>query len=149
MKAVLPKYATILNPVDGSTASELATLHAIYLTKLSGAQLVPVFVVDESAARRAGVNVRQVMEQIAKKGQEVLASVQALGERQGVIVVPLLLEGQTTPTILKTAEDQRASLVVIGRTAFTDIERLAARPISISEEVLERAPCPVLVVRGA
>ncbi len=149
VKAELPKYAVILNPTDSSKASELATLQAVYLAKLSGAQLVPVFVVDESVARRACVNVRQAMERITKKGHEVLSSIKALGERNGVAVTPLLVEGQTAPTILKIASDQSASLIVIGRTAFTDIDHLLARPISISEEVLEGALCPVLVIKGS
>lgn len=149
MRKELPKYATILNPTDGSKASELATLHAIYLAKLSGAELLPVFVIDESIARAAGISAPQAVEQLTKKGQGVLSSAKDLAEQVGVAVNPLLLKGQTSLTILDAARDWGASVIVMGATAFSDIEHLVAHPISISEKVLRGAPCPVLVVRAS
>ncbi|MBI2954177.1 MAG: universal stress protein [Chloroflexi bacterium] len=146
--AELPQYKVIVNPTDGSTASEVATLHAVYLAKLSGARLLPVYVVDEAAARRAGVNIRRAVDDMRRKGQDVLSGVQDLAAQQGVVVEPLLVEGQTAPTILGIAEERDASLIVMGATAYSDIERLLARAISVSEEMLRGAPCPLLIVRG-
>jgi nucleotide-binding universal stress UspA family protein len=144
----LPKYSTIVNPTDGSPASTLATCHAIYLAKLSGARLIPVFVVDEAMVRRASVNIRRVMDDMRLKGQEVLDSVRALGEQQNVAVEPLYVEGQTGHSIVEAAAQNEADLIVMGSTAFSDLARLTARPISISEEVLKRSSCPVLIIRG-
>lgn len=143
----LPRYSIIVNPTDGSTASHAATLHAVYLAKLSGARLLPVFVVDEAAARIAGVNVREVMRQMNKQGREALSSVKRLAQSHGVAVDEMLLEGQIAPTLLGAARDRGASLIVMGTTAFSDIDRLLARKTSTSEEILEGASCPVLIVR--
>lgn len=146
--AEIPKYSTIVNPTDGSAASTLATSHAVYLAKLSGARLIPVFVVDGAMVRRAGVNIRRAMEDMKKRGQDVLASVKALGEQNGVAVEPVYVEGQTVPSIIEVASDHRADLIVMGSTAYSDLARLTARPISISEEVLKKSSCPVLIIRA-
>ncbi|MGQ9676637.1 MAG: universal stress protein [Chloroflexota bacterium] len=144
--AELPKYTVILNPTDGSTASRAATLHAVYLAKLSGAKLLPLFVVDQAAARMAGVNVRQVIHQATLKGQAALSSIKALAASNGVVAEEMLLEAEPAPTIVRIARDQDASLIVMGTTAYSDIDRLLARATSTSREVLESAPCPVLIV---
>ena len=149
MEVELPKYVKILNPTDSSKASELATLQAIYLAKLSGAELMPLFVVDDSLARAAGISGPIAVEQLTRKGQTILSSVKELAERSGVVVTPLLVKGQTAVTILDIARAQGASLIVMGATAFSEIDRLLAHPISVSEKVLRDAPCPVLVVRGS
>ncbi len=137
-----------MNPTDGSAGSELATSHAVYLAKLSGARLLPVYVVDEAVARRAGVNILRAMEDLRKKGEAVLSSVKELAERNGVAVEPILVVGQTVPAILGIAEERGASLIVMGATAYSDLERLLARAVSVSEEVLKSSPCPVLIARA-
>lgn len=147
MTQELPKYTVIINPTDGSTASHSATLHAVYLAKLSGAKLIPIFVVDEAAARIAGVNVREVTRQMTKQGHEALSWVKELAQSHGVAVDEMLLEGQIAPTLLRVARDRGASLIVMGTTAFSDVDRLLARKTSTSEEIHAGASCPVLIVR--
>ncbi len=147
--AEMPEYRVILNPTDGSAASELATVHAVYLAKISGARLLLVYVVDEASARRAGVNIRRAMEDMRKKGEVVLSSVKAFAEANGVAAESILAKGQTAPTILNVCKDRGANLIVMGATAYSDLARLMARAVSISEEILKESRCPVLIVRGA
>lgn len=42
----LPEFKLILNPTDGSELAELATGHAVYLAKLTGAELLIRHVVE-------------------------------------------------------------------------------------------------------
>ena len=67
----LPTYTTILNPVDGSIASQQAMLHAIALAKLMGTRVLAVHVLDEAPLRRAEVNISQAMTEMPW-GREIL-----------------------------------------------------------------------------
>ncbi len=57
-----------------------------------------------------------------------------------------LLEGDPAAVIAETAEEVGADLVVAGTHGRTGLTRLVMG--SVAEEVLRRAPCPVLTIRG-
>ncbi len=145
----LPTYSIILNAVDGSIASQQASLHAIALAKLSGAVLRVVHVVDETPVRRAGVNVRRATEEMRRRGREDLSAVERRARAEGVKVETLLVEGRPGETILRLAEEEGISLIVMGATGYRDVEHLLTRLGSVSDQVVQSAPCPVLVVRAS
>ena len=58
-----------------------------------------------------------------------------------------LLEGDPAGVITETAAETDADLIVMGTHGRTGFTRLIMG--SVAEEVLRRAPCPVLTVRGA
>src|SRR5687767_5751411 len=55
-------------------------------------------------------------------------------------------EGQPAETVVALAEDQDADLVVVGSRRMGRVRRLIAG--SVSEGVVHRASCPVLIVCG-
>ena len=57
-----------------------------------------------------------------------------------------LLEGDPTDEILKAAKDKAVDLIVMGTHGSTGLSRLLMG--SVAENVLRRAPCPVLTVRN-
>jgi nucleotide-binding universal stress UspA family protein len=65
-------------------------------------------------------------------------------DRKGIDVTPLLIQGATAETILKEAEKLKADLIIIGshgRNAF-----YKALVGSVSEEVIRKAVCPILII---
>ena len=57
-----------------------------------------------------------------------------------------LLEGDAATVIVETAAETGADLIVMGTTGRAGFSRLVMG--SVAEEVLRRAPCPVLTIRG-
>jgi len=67
-----PDYKLILNPADGSEVSERATRHAIYLAKLTAAELLLLHVVETNFAWYTGTLYQQVVDQLRDFGKQVL-----------------------------------------------------------------------------
>jgi nucleotide-binding universal stress UspA family protein len=61
-------------------------------------------------------------------------------------VVYLVRDGVASDEILDTAREVRADLIALGTHGRTGLRRLLAG--SVAEDVLRRAPCPVLVLRS-
>ena len=58
----------------------------------------------------------------------------------------ILLEGTPACSILKVAEDYRCGLIVMATRGRTGLNRLVNG--SVAEEVIRKAPCPVLIVKS-
>ncbi|MBS0184392.1 MAG: universal stress protein [Nitrospira sp.] len=67
--------------------------------------------------------------------------------KEGVPVVTQVQMGHVIDIIVKSVEADRDELLVIGTRGLTKNERLYLG--SVSESLLRRAPCSVLIVRGA
>ena len=88
-----------------------------------------------------------VREQVAKGLREEHAKVQELGERlrgEGLEVTALAIQGPTVDTIIAEANKLQADLIILGSHGHGALFRTLMG--SVSEGVLHRAPCPVLIV---
>jgi nucleotide-binding universal stress UspA family protein len=140
-----PKYKLILNPTDGSEVSELATRHAIYLAKLTGAQLMILHVVETTFAWYTGSLYQQVVDQLRDFGNNVIVRAVEMAEQQGVEARSVIVDGHSGTAIVRVAEREEADVIVMGALGRTMVEEALVG--SISRHVVRHAPCPVLVVK--
>ena len=133
---VIPKdarltFEKILIATDGSVYSELASREAISIAKRTGSDLIALSVAkkDENLP-------------VAK---ESVNAVKELAEREGVKVETLTLKGEPYETIVKTAEQRNAGLIVVGSHGRTGVERLLMG--SVTERVIGHSRTALLVVR--
>ncbi|MDB9516419.1 universal stress protein [Roseofilum reptotaenium CS-1145] len=63
---------------------------------------------------------------------------------QGFETVGLLVQGQTVPALLKEAEKLGADLIIVGSHGRSGLQKFLLG--SVSQEILPKAPCPVLVI---
>ncbi len=94
-----------------------------------GAALAPEL--DAAITGYAHETLREVVERLAVSGRSV----------EG-----LVLRGRAASAIIDAARDLRADLVIIGSRGHGTIASLLLG--SVSSEVVDHAPCPVLVARG-
>jgi nucleotide-binding universal stress UspA family protein len=66
--------------------------------------------------------------------------------RSGVEIDHRLTDGEPHAEILRVAEDDRCDLIVMGTHGRTGLPRLLMG--SVAEQVVRRAPCPVLTVKA-
>lgn len=141
----LPAYRTILCATDGSTFSRVASRHAVYLAKATGARLAGVYVVDTHAAMRLGIYYGEAVREMEEEGREALEDMGKLAEAAGVAFTPLLANGNPKSAILEVAREQKADLIVVGSHGQSGLERALLG--SVSDYVLHHAHCSVTVVR--
>jgi nucleotide-binding universal stress UspA family protein len=140
-----PEYKLILSPADGSEASERATRHAIYLAKLTGAEILILHVVETNFAWYTGTLYQQVVDQLRDFGKKVLEQAMRMAEEEGVKARSMMMDGHSGTVIVRIAEREEADVIVMGALGRSMVAE--ALMGSISRHVVRHAPCPVLVVK--
>jgi nucleotide-binding universal stress UspA family protein len=139
------KYSKILVPTDGSSYALLAGQHAVYLAKSLGASVIALNVIETDMAFHSGIHYADEIAQMEKSGQKATESVKALCAEAGVASKEIVARGSPVPTILKVADEEHASLIVMGTVGMSAVERVLLG--SVSGKVSHHAHCPVLLVR--
>jgi nucleotide-binding universal stress UspA family protein len=141
---------TVLHPTDFAKHSECALELACALARDRNARLIVLYAVpgsspatggdDGSALRRA-----EGGEQDLKSYREEMRNKLEHLPLPGLRVRPerLLKEGEPVAVILAAAEETGCDLVVMG-THGREGEKLMG---SVAEEVMQKAPCPVVAVK--
>jgi nucleotide-binding universal stress UspA family protein len=135
---------TILHPTDFSDCSAFAFRLACSLARDYGARLIVLHVAEPPVT-------------VASEGMLVIPPALDLDPlrdrlhqlRPGDPTVPVehcLVEGNAAPEILRVAEETRCDVIVLGTHGRTGLARLLMG--SVAEQVVRRACCPVLMVKG-
>lgn len=122
----------ILLAVDGSRHSDAA---ASTVARLVGLCRAPVTAVCAAIDARLGDDARAIAEQ----AKDWLA-------KAGVIATAEMRVGAADAVITDAAKDRSADLIVMGSHGRSGLDRLLVG--SVSERVIGRATCPVMVVRA-
>jgi len=135
---------TIILATDLTPASSAATRQAIDLARQLRARLLVVHVIDPGrASRLLGRTIRPVEERIERT--ESASYVVQQARAAGAVANFLIWDGDASDGILAAADAERADLIVVGSRGRSGIGRYLLG--SISDEIVQRAECPVLVVR--
>jgi nucleotide-binding universal stress UspA family protein len=133
---------TVLHPTDFSEHSDHAFRFACSVARDYGARLVLVHVVPPPLVHGEVVARRQpdgYHEQLARE-------LDRLQPRDPETPVERLLkDGDPAAVILRVAEEVPCDLIVMGTHGRTGLGRLLMG--SVAEQVVRRAPCPVLTVK--
>jgi len=149
-------FERILIATDGSKNGEKAAKAGIELAKLSGGEVVIVYVADSgkyiSSASLIpsfeGVSpgaIDQVVESMREAGEKATLQVYELARATGVKGQRLIVEGNPASEILRIAEDERVGIIVIGSIGKTGLEKVLMG--SVAEKIVHSSKMPVLVVR--
>jgi nucleotide-binding universal stress UspA family protein len=146
---LLPRIRRILVPTDFSAASVDALGYAQPFARETGARLdvlhvVPPLIPPPEMAPYSGEWDQIGREQRLEASQQLKKLVAAHVQTP---VRPRLLvrEGEAAPVICAVAEAERSDLLVIATRGQTGLARFVMG--STAEDVVQRAPCPVLTVR--
>lgn len=133
---------TILHATDYSEHSDFAFRVACSLARDYRAKLVLLHVALRSVTIEGEAAIAPRSEEYFQAEQEKLERVSAPAE---VRVERRVAEGAPAEEILRTAQSVKADLIVMGTHGRTGLSRLLMG--SVAEQVVRKAPCPVLTVR--
>jgi nucleotide-binding universal stress UspA family protein len=133
---------TILCPTDLSEQSGDAIEVARSLARDLGARLVVLHVLPPPASRAEAVARRPPDSYRDQIWNDYLLPIEAPGVR----LERRLEDGDPAEEIVRVAEEVAADLIVMATHGRTGLGRLLMG--SVAEEVLRKAPCPVLTVRA-
>lgn len=137
----------ILHPTDYSAVSRPALQEALALAQEHLAQLVLLHVVDSLGPEDLTYGESASGHQPEEYRQRLFAELRhVLPPESHVRAEYVLSEEDLVTAILRTQAEYSCDLIVLGTHGTTGIRRWMTR--STAEEVVRRAPCPVLVVKG-
>jgi len=137
----------ILVPIDFSDCSKKALQYALPFAKEYKAALTLLYVVPPAygAGEYGGIDYAQLEASMREGGQKQLAKL-AVDEVHGEVATDTLVRvGSPTREILDAARSLPADLIVISTHGRTGLKHVFLG--SVAEHVVQRAPCPVFVVR--
>ena len=133
---------TILFPTDFSENAQHAFSFACSLARDCGARIIVLYVMPPPLGHEQ-LEARQRPEEYYGVPRNALHKIQA--PDQNVRVEHRLEEGDTADVILNVAGENQASLIVMGTHGRTGLRHLLMG--SVAEQVVRKAPCPVLTLK--
>ncbi len=140
----LRRYGRILLATDLSPSSEVATAEAFRLGGQLGAAVLIVNVIDAGALRRT-TGRSPAVHQVRAAREAAMSDLVARGRAHALQVAFLIWEGDPAESIIEAATSEGVDLIVIGNRGHSVVGRALIG--SVSDEVVRKASCPVLVVR--
>lgn len=138
-------YKKILVPTDGSEFAKKAQRHALFLAKVSGADLIAVSVTENNFVNGLPLDdeVYQLNQILKERSEENLEEFDKLNE-DGLEITHVIREGSPAKVILEVAQEEAVDLIVMGSSGKSGFDRFIMG--SVADKVVNSAKCAVLVV---
>ena len=142
---MLMMYKTILVPTDGSEFAKKAQKHALFLAKVSGAEIIAVSVTENNFVNGLPLDdeVYQLNQILKERSEENLKEFDELNV-DDLKITHVIREGSPAKVILEVAGEEDVDLIVMGSSGNSGFDRFIMG--SVADKVVNSAKCAVLVV---
>ncbi|MDO5831322.1 MAG: universal stress protein [Methanobrevibacter sp.] len=139
-------YKKILVPTDGSEFAKKAEKHALFLSKVSGAEIVAVSVTENNFVNGLPLDdeVYQLNQILKERSEENLKEFDELNDNNDLKITHIIREGSPAKVILEVAKDENVDLIVMGSSGKSGFDRFIMG--SVADKVVNSAKCAVLVI---
>jgi nucleotide-binding universal stress UspA family protein len=135
---------TILAPIDLSDAAEAVTAEAGALAKIIGGRVRLLYVVMPTVVNEYAPEAERIASEGRGVAEEALIRMQAWLRKKGVESESDVLNGHPVLTILDDAIQCKADYIVMGSHGHGALYNLLVG--GTASGVIQRAPCPVVIV---
>ena len=138
-------YKRILVPTDGSEFAKKAQQHALFLAKVSGAEIVAVSVTENNFVNGLPLDdeIYQLNQILNERSEENLKEFDKLNE-DDLKITHVIREGSPAKVILEVAKEEAIDLIVMGSSGKSGFDRFIMG--SVADKVVNSAKCAVLVI---
>ena len=138
-------YEKILVPTDGSEFAKKAQQHALFLSKVSGAEIIAVSVTENNFVNGLPLDdeIYQLNQILKERSEENLNEFDELNE-DNLKITHVIREGSPARVILEVAQEEDVDLIVMGSSGKSGFDRFIMG--SVADKVVNSAKCAVLVV---
>jgi nucleotide-binding universal stress UspA family protein len=141
-------YEKILVPIDGSEPSHKALRHAVNLAKIHSSEITVISVIEElklpfGAEYRLWAN-KSHRELIRTSLESINKEIVSIREKEPELLIDAeIIEGNPARKIIKTAEEKKYDLIVMGKRGMGIVEELVLG--SVTNKVVNQSKIPVTV----
>ena len=138
-------YKKILVPTDGSEFAKKAGKHALFLSKVSGAEIVAVSVTENNFVNGLPLDdeIYQLNQILKERSEENLKEFDELND-DDLKITHVIREGSPARVILEVAQEEDIDLIVMGSSGKSGFDRFIMG--NVADKVVNSAKCAVLVV---
>ena len=138
-------YKKILVPTDGSEFAKKAQKHALFLSKVSGAEIIAISVTENNFVNGLPLDdeVYQLNQILKERSEENLKEFDKLNEDE-LKITHIVREGSPAKVILEVAKEENIDLIVMGSSGKSGFDRFIMG--SVADKVVNSAKCAVLIV---
>jgi nucleotide-binding universal stress UspA family protein len=137
-------FKRILFAHNATPAAERALLYLEHIARTESAEVVVLHVYEPPERYLATQGYTSLVEQLEIVAQEVVNDTVEYLQKAGISAVGIIHAGMPAKTILETAQDENASLIVLGTRGPSNVTDILLG--DVSTEVLHYARCPVFLV---
>ena len=139
-------FKNIVYATDGSDHARQAMVYARDLAKSNNATLFVVHAYPSISDLLGYKEYDAIASRRIAHAQEIVGQVIRELKDAGIDLEQEVLEGPTAEAILRVADIRKADLIIVGARGRGSFKGLLLG--SVSQKVIQHAPCPVLVVRN-
>ncbi len=142
-------HKRILIATDGTETSDKAIEEGLDLAVNFGAEVVGLYVIDETCLNIMDVGSYEFgkqREKTLKKAKDALAELENKAKNKGIHLSTIIKEGDPSIEITSIAAQQKADLIVLGCHRRTGLRKLVEK--SISQGAIMNAHCPVMLAHS-
>jgi len=136
--------ARILVALDNSRGSEKALEAAVELAQQDGGRLTAVTVLEQTGNPALDRLTEEIKTQAKNALEELLQTAVNYARSRGVRLTPILREGHPAETIIRCAEEEDATLLVLGASRLANGDPELG---GTADQVSNHCPCAVLLAR--
>jgi len=138
-------YKKILVPTDGSEFAKKAQKHALFLSKVSGAEIVALSVTENNFVNGLPLDdeIYQLNQVLNERSEENLKEFDELN-KDNIKITHVIREGSPARVILEVAKEEDVDLIVMGSSGKSGFDRFIMG--SVADKVVNSAKCAILVV---
>ena len=143
---MLAMYKRILVPTDGSEFAKKAEKHALFLARVSGAEIFAVSVTENNFVNGLPLDdeVYQLNQILKERSEENLKEFDELNDNNDLKITHVIREGSPAKVILEVAKEEDIDLIVMGSSGKSGFDRFIMG--SVADKVVNSAKCAVLVI---
>ena len=132
-------------PTDGSEFAKKAGKHALFLSKVTGAEIVAVSVTENNFVNGLPLDdeIYQLNQILKERSEENLKEFDELND-DDLKITHVIREGSPARVILEVAQEEDIDLIVMGSSGKSGFDRFIMG--SVADKVVNSAKCAVLVV---
>lgn len=134
-------YRKILIAMDGSRD---VLIQGLKLAQDENCWVTVVKVVPANEGDLNLVGIRNIGDVLDNGARKEIAAIGNIAKAEGALVKARIEEGEVPEKIVEVAEDEKCDLIIMGTNRTNWFKRLFGK--NVVEKVINRAPCPVLVV---
>jgi nucleotide-binding universal stress UspA family protein len=140
-------FSKLLVPVDGSENSVRALEAAIFLSKKIDAHVTVMHVMQKppTVYIHPQKELEELLHNYRREAEQILEKCEEIGNRNGVELKKVIIEGDVASKILRFAEKEGLDMIVMGHRGSGRFKEMVLG--SVSQKVLNQTKRSVLVIR--